>query len=136
MSEVIALLLSALVVSAVTCLLVERLFRQPIGNILNRLVGDPLADAWYRYLSFAIFVVGFSAGSRVWALEQYILPRPEGAPALELTGARWVLEIYRALMGTLQGIAWMLLVFFIFALIAFVILRGFELRRGGGPKDK
>jgi hypothetical protein len=32
-------------------------------------------------------------------------------------------------MGTLQGVAWMLLVFFIFALIAYVIVRAFELKR-------
>ena len=28
---------------------------------------------------------------------------------------------------------WMLLVFFVFALVAYVIVRGFELRRGGTP---
>jgi hypothetical protein len=40
-----------------------------------------------------------------------------------------VLEIYRTLIGTLQGNAWLLLVFFVAALIAYVIVRGFELRR-------
>jgi len=30
----------------------------------------------------------------------------------------------------MQGVAWMLLVFFVFALIAYVVLRGFELHHG------
>jgi hypothetical protein len=33
-------------------------------------------------------------------------------------------------MGTLQSVAWMLLVFFLFALIAYVVVRGLEARRG------
>jgi hypothetical protein len=37
-------------------------------------------------------------------------------------------EAFRAIVGTLQGIAWMLLVFFVFALIAYVIVRAFELK--------
>ena len=37
-------------------------------------------------------------------------------------------SIYRTIIGTLQGIAWMLLIFFIFALIAFVIVRIFEMK--------
>jgi hypothetical protein len=52
-----------------------------------------------------------------------------GYPAGDLTASRWVLEIYRTIIETLQGIASMLLVFFIFALIAFVIVRVFELKR-------
>jgi hypothetical protein len=39
------------------------------------------------------------------------------------------LEVYRTVLGTLQSVAGMLLAFFIVALIAFVIMRGFELRR-------
>jgi hypothetical protein len=33
----------------------------------------------------------------------------------------------------MQSAAWLLLVFFVFALIAYVILRGFELRRKSNP---
>ncbi len=43
-----------------------------------------------------------------------------------LTTDRWVLEIYRTIVGTLQATAWMLLVVFLVALIAFVIVRAFE----------
>jgi hypothetical protein len=42
---------------------------------------------------------------------------------VELTTERWILEVYRTLIGTLQSVAWMLLVFFVFALIAYVVVR-------------
>ena len=50
-----------------------------------------------------------------------------------LNADRWILEVYRTLIGTLQSVAWILLVFFVFSLIAYVIMRGFELRRQGRP---
>ena len=43
------------------------------------------------------------------------------------------LEIYRTIIGPLQSAAWLLFVFFVFALIAYVIVRGFELRHGSNP---
>ena len=49
---------------------------------------------------------------------------------MELTFERWVLEIYRTVIETLQGIAWMLLVFFVFALVAYVVVRVAELKLG------
>ena len=51
---------------------------------------------------------------------------------VELTTERWVLEVYRTLIGTLQTTAWMLLVFFLFALIAYVVVRIGERRTGSG----
>lgn len=48
---------------------------------------------------------------------------------VELSQLRWGLELYRTFFGTLQSIAWMLLVFFLFSLIAYVIVRGMELKR-------
>jgi hypothetical protein len=48
---------------------------------------------------------------------------------LQLTTERWGLEIYRTIIETLQSIAWMLLIFFVVTLIAYVIVRGREVRR-------
>jgi hypothetical protein len=59
----------------------------------------------------------------------YITPQNTDTEIVVLNADRWVLEIYRTLIGTLQGNAWLLLVFFVAALIAYVIVRGFELRR-------
>jgi hypothetical protein len=50
------------------------------------------------------------------------------AKILELNAERWVLEIYRTVIETLQGVAWLLLVFFVFALMAYVVVRVFEMR--------
>ena len=47
---------------------------------------------------------------------------------LVLNSERWTLEVYRTIIETLQSLAWMYLVVFIFALIAYVIVRGFELK--------
>ncbi|WP_448671009.1 hypothetical protein [Pseudoxanthomonas mexicana] len=40
---------------------------------------------------------------------------------IALTTERWVLEVYRTIIETLQGIAWMLLAFFAAALLAYVV---------------
>lgn len=124
----VGLLVGTLLISVVVCLLVARVFDRSIRSILVRLVTEELSSAWHRYITFAIYVVGISGGVRVYSLEQYVNPRSSDQPVPALTASRWALEAYRTIIETLQGIAWMLLVVFVFALIAYVILRGFELR--------
>ena len=125
------LLLVTLVVALGVSLVVVRAFTQPIDNILKRIISDEISSAWLRYLKFAIVVVGVSAGVRIYELEKYITPQrhDKEAQIIELTSERWILELYRTVIETLQGIAWMLLVFFVFALIAYVIVRISETRR-------
>ena len=129
----IILLTVTFLIALATSLIVIRLFRTPIQAILDRVVSSELSSAWHRYLDFAVVVVGVSGGVRIWELEKYITARTEDAEPVILNADRWVLEVYRTLIGTLQSAAWLLLVFFVFALIAFVIVRGFELRRQSGP---
>lgn len=112
-----------------------RVFRQPIGAIFNRIIQDEISAAWQRYVMFATYVVGISSGVRIYDLERYISPQMRDMDILQLTAERWVLEIYRTLIACLQGIAWMYLVVFVVALIAYVIMRGFELRRGKANSD-
>jgi hypothetical protein len=122
------LLLAVTFVLAVTVSwIVTRLFNNPIEQILDRIIGEAVAAAWARYLTFAIYVVGISGGVRVWTFERYLVGPPDGSPT-ELTPEVWTMEVYRAIVGTLQSVAWMLLVFFVFALIAFVIVKGRELK--------
>lgn len=125
----ITLLVVTLVIAVLTSLAVAWLFRAAIRTILARIVSAELSGAWHRYLDFAILVVGTSGGVRIWELEKYITPRAQDVATVVLTADRWVLEVYRTLIGTLQSCAWLLLVFFVAALIAYVIVRGFELRR-------
>ena len=107
-----------------------RVFRKPIGAIFTRIIQDEISAAWQRYVMFATYVVGISAGVRIYDLERYISPQFQDMEILQLNAVRWVLEIYRTLIACLQGIAWMYLVVFVMALIAYVIVRGFELKRG------
>jgi hypothetical protein len=94
--------------------------------ILTRIIGEDLRAAWQRYIAFAIYVVGISGGVRIWDLEKYIIPHTAGGEPIVLNSDRWTLQVYRTIIQTLQSIAWMLLVFFVFALIAYVIIRVFE----------
>ena len=131
----ITLLIVTLLIAVATSLLVLRLFDRLIRKILDRVVAAELSAAWNRYLSFAVVVVGVSGGVRIWSLEKYITARTDDGEPIVLNADRWILEVYRTLIGTLQSVAWILLVFFIFALIAYVIMRGFELRRQGRPPE-
>ncbi len=127
----ITLLLVTFVLALAVSALVARLFAQPLHNILTRIIDDPISEAWVRYMKFAILVVGVSAGVRIGELEKYITPWrwDEKAQIVPLTGERWVLEVYRTIIESLQGIAWMLLVFFVAALMAYVVVRLGELKR-------
>jgi large-conductance mechanosensitive channel len=127
----LTLLLVTLVLALAVSALVARMFTKPLESILNRIIADKISGAWLKYLKFAILVVGVSAGVRISELEKYITPlrHDRDARVVELTQERWVLELYRTVIETLQGIAWMLLVFFVFALIAYVIVRMAELKR-------
>jgi predicted Kef-type K+ transport protein len=131
----ITLMLATLAISALVSFLVVRLFDKPVATILNRIVSSELSPAWQKYLRFAIYVVGISGGVRIWDLEKYISPQGGDTVPLVLTSERWMLEIYRTLLETLQSIAWMLLVFFVFALIAYVVVRAFELRQSKAEKS-
>ncbi len=128
------LMLATLAIASAVSFLVVRLFDKPVNTILNRIVSSELSPAWQKYLRFAIYVVGISGGVRIWDLEKYISPQMKDVEPLVLTTERWMLEIYRTLLETLQSIAWMLLVFFVFSLIAYVVMRAFELKHAGREK--
>ena len=125
----IALLIANLAVSFAVCLIIATIFKKSITTIMKRIISEEIYTSWVRYIIFAVYVVGVSGGVRIWDMEKYISPvGPDKAP-LVLNNERWILEIYRTLIGTLQSDATMLLVFFIFALIAFVIVKGLEVRK-------
>lgn len=111
------------------------LFYKPVGKILARIVQDEISAAWHRYITFAGIVVGISGGVRIYELERYISQPHKDATVLQLTSERWILEVYRTIIETLQSIAWMYLVVFIVALVAYVILKGFELRHARHPRN-
>jgi hypothetical protein len=120
----LTLLLATFSLATLVSVLVALLFRRPLHRILDRLVAGDLSSAWLRYLLFAVVVVGVGGGARIGSLARYIDPTPQDQAPLVLNADRWTLELYQTVIGTLQSIAWMLLVFFVFALIAYVIVRG------------
>ena len=124
----LALLVVTFVVALAVSAIVAFIFSASIRRILDRVVAPDLAGAWHRYMIFALYVVGISGGVRIFSLEQYVNPADPKAPPLVLTPERWTLEVYRTVIETLQSTAWMLLVAFVFLLIAYVIARGMELR--------
>lgn len=127
----LGLLLLTFILALSVSIGVARMFTDPLDRILKRIIADEISDAWLKYMKFAILVVGVSSGVRIYELEKYITPASfvKDAQVVQLTGDRWVLEIYRTIIETLQGIAWMLLLFFVFALIAYVIVRLAEMRK-------
>ena len=109
---------------------VVAVFNKPVTQILERILADSISRAWVRYLQFAMIVVGISSGVRVWELEKYLLPaKSTDSAILQLTKERWILEVYRTIIGSLEGLALLLFVFFIFALLAFVVVKIFEMRQ-------
>jgi len=104
-------------------------FNKPIDGILRRIIADELSSTWSRYLKFAIYVVGIGGGVRIWSFEKYLTVQEPYKEIVSLTSDRWMLEIYDTIIGTLQSTTMLLLVFFVFALVALVIVRVFELRR-------
>ncbi|MGM0499067.1 hypothetical protein [Halanaerobium congolense] len=120
------LLIVTFLVALLVCYIVSRLFNDSIYKILQLIVPEAINEAWLKYIKFAIYVVGISGGVRVWDLEKYITSRYDNREIVQLTTERWTLEIYRTLIGSLQSIATVLLIFFVFTLIAYVVLRIFS----------
>ena len=125
---IIVLLVSTFVIAFAVASLVVFIFNKPIAGILKRVVPADISYAWARYLTFAIYVVGIGGGVRVFDFEKYVTLQEPYKEIVQLTSDRWMLEIYATVIGTLQSTAMVLLVFFVFALIAVVIVRIFETR--------
>jgi peptidoglycan/LPS O-acetylase OafA/YrhL len=125
------LLFATFVVAVAVSFAVMWLFTKPIDRVLRRIIADEISSAWLKYMKFAIMVVGVSEGVQLRDLERYISPTVGGREIQTATWPgfdRWIFELYRAAIDTMQGIAWLLLVFFVFALIAYVIVRIGEMR--------
>jgi hypothetical protein len=126
---IILLFLTTFVIAFLISFIVVALFNKSIENILKRVVPDEIGYAWLRYMRFAIFVFGIGGGVRVWDMEKYLTSQdPSKEAVVQLTGYRWVLEIYQTMISTLQSTAGILLAFFIIGLIAVVVVRIFETR--------
>jgi hypothetical protein len=127
---IITFLATTFVIALAVASIVVVIFTRPIDHILRHVVPAEISSAWTRYLQFAIYVVGIGGGVRVWALEKYLTQMDPYGEIVPLTSDRWLLEIYETIIGTLQSTAMVLLAFFIFALMAVVIVQVFTGRVG------
>lgn len=107
---------------------VVKTFDNALESIFKRIIQDKISGVWKKYITFAAYVVGVSGGVRIYQLERYISAPHKDTEILTLNSERWALEVYRTIIETLQSLAWMYLVVFVFALIAYVIVRGFEIK--------
>ena len=100
----ILLLIITFIISLAVSSLIVKMFSAPIDKILDRIISDTISNVWTKYLRFAIYVTGISSGVRIWQLEKYITApqTTENAEIITLNTDRWVLEIYRTIIGTLQ----------------------------------
>ncbi len=128
--EFLLLLVVTLAISVAVATIVILFFRKPVDKIFARIIGEEISVAWRKFLTFALFVVGVSSGVNIYKLEQFIRPEGDLSTRPVLTAQYWGLEIYRTIIHTLGGLAWALLIFFIAALIAFVIVKRGEARQG------
>ena len=70
------LLAATLGVALLTSAVVVTFFRKPIRQILDRIIGESIAEGWQRFLLFAIYVVGVSSGVQIWkASVRWCIPR-------------------------------------------------------------
>ncbi|HXJ46303.1 MAG TPA: hypothetical protein VNK47_06485 [Candidatus Dormibacteraeota bacterium] len=136
----VSFFLSTLAAAFVLSCLVALLFWTPVKNVLRKLLDDEAAAAWTRYACFTLVVAGVSAGARVRILEEYLTAPSfnRGAMLAELTQEFWVLEMYRTVIGTVVGIAWVLLGLSLVAGIVYVIADKYRLNRvySGGAQRR
>jgi hypothetical protein len=132
----LTLLIVTFVVSTVVSIIVALAFSKPIDQILARIIGDEISSAWRRYVMFALYVAGISNGVPTYDLQQYFNPPNQTTTIVPFTTNNWIFEVYRAVIGTLEAISWVLLIFFIFALLAFVVVRVFEMKKSKKDEDK
>ena len=118
------LILGNFVLVMCVSLLVMKVFSKSVDRILQRIIKDDISLEWSKYIKFSALVVGISSGMPTYSLSQY-LPNEnvEKFKPLVLTSERMVLEIYQTVIETLQGMAYAYCLFFVIALLAYVVIK-------------
>ena len=121
----VVLFLVTLVVALIVSYIIAKASSYPIENVLNHFFASHLSAAFAKYLQLAIVLVGVCAGTRARALQDYIsAPDYNKRVMLEqLTQEFWVMELYRTVVGTLEGILWLMFLFALVVIVAVAIMR-------------
>jgi hypothetical protein len=129
----IALFVASFVLALALSVTIAWISREAIDTILRRFVADSVVRRGFeKYIRFAIVVVGISGGTRVKPLQEYISAADYNKAALQaaLTQEFWTMELYRAVMGTLEAVAGLLLICVFLVLIAPAVLRMLKVEPG------
>jgi hypothetical protein len=120
----VALLIVTFLLALVISLGIAWVFTKPLELVLQRLVKTELTSAWSRYLRFTMIVIGVSSGTRIQPLERYINAPSWTKETLKagLTQEYWAAELYHTVSDSIVGIAWLLLLFVVIGIIAFIML--------------
>ena len=125
----ITLLIANILASLLTTAAVLGFLNRSIRGMLVRIVGEPAAPYWRRFTLVALGISGFTRGVELDRLALY-MPRGGGKPPIFASDAQaWVYELVTVVTRTLEGLAWATTPIFVAALVAFVVVRGFESRR-------
>lgn len=121
---VVFFLASFALAAGISCL-IAWLFRIPVESLLKYLVERDVAEAWTKYIFFLLLVVGVASGTRIRLLEEYLAAASWNQTAIQsqMTQEFWVLEMYRTLIGSVEGIAWMLVLLALLGGGAYFFLR-------------
>ena len=136
----VLLFLASFVVSLALSLFIAYISRDAVDSILRRFVADDAVRVGFeKYIRFGIVVVGIVGGTRVRALQEYIAAASWNKAALEaaLTQEVWVMEMYRTIIGTLEGLVLLLLICILLAFIVPAVnrmLKGEPQRASEGQK--
>jgi hypothetical protein len=125
----ITLLIVTLVFALALSLGVVWFLTAALRGVITQIVGATAASYWYRFAVFALYVTGVAYGVDIYRLERYIQRTYKDQITATLDLDAWIFEIYHVIERTLAGLATGAMVIFVFSLIAFVIVRGFETRR-------
>jgi len=117
--------LASLAAAVAISSLLAWLFKIPVESLLRYLAERDVAEAWTKYVFFLLFVVGVASGTRIRLLEEYLAAPVWNQNAIQgqMTQEFWVLEMYRTLIGSVEGIAWMLVLLTLIGVGAYFVMR-------------
>jgi hypothetical protein len=132
----VVLFLASVLVALAVSYFTAKASHYPIENALRHFFAPELSVALAKYLQLAVILVGVCAGARVRALQDYISAPDYNKPAIldQLTQEFWVMELYRTVIGALEGILWLIFLFALGVAVAVLIMRKSRPTTGGSSE--
>jgi ABC-type xylose transport system permease subunit len=99
--------------------------QHPMESVLHHFFAPHISAAFAKYLQLAIVLVGVCAGTRVRALQEHISATDYNKHAMldQMTQEFWVMELYRTVIASFEGILWLIFLFALTVVVAVVIMR-------------